>query len=110
MQISKGDPRLQRQLQSQLLYLLKLTKFGVVRWKRTADRAETFSTAVKGHFVVTVWEDTLRRYLKLANIEGQIQVAASSADSDLVDALYSEAKRRAFNLEKAIADINPGGS
>jgi len=35
---------------------------------------------------------------------------ATSADSDVVDALYSEAKRKAFNVDKAIADIILSGS
>jgi hypothetical protein len=42
---------------SKVRYLLKLTRFGAVRWKRTADHNETFTTAMKDIFVATVWED-----------------------------------------------------
>jgi hypothetical protein len=105
MQIRRDIPELQRQLQYQLQYLLKLTRFGLVSWKRTADPNETFTTAVKGRFVATVWEDSLRRYFRLVSSEGQSQTLATSADSDLVDALYSEARTKAFNVHKAIADI-----
>jgi hypothetical protein len=105
MLISKDLPQLQRQLQ----YLLKLTGFGVVNWKRTADYNDTFTTAMKGFFVATVWEDSLRRYFRLVSSDGN-QVSATSADSDVVDALYSEAKRMAFNVDKAIADIILRGS
>lgn len=96
---------LQRQLQHQLQSLLKLTSFGLLRWRRTADPNETFTTTMKGHFVATIWEDSRRRYFRLLNGEGRIQVLATSADSDLVDALYAEAKSKAFNVQKAIADI-----
>jgi hypothetical protein len=34
----------------------------------------------------------------------------TSADSDFVDELYSEAQRKAFNVDKAIADIIRRGS
>jgi hypothetical protein len=105
MQIRRDVPKLQRQLENQLQYLLQLTRFGLVSWKRTSDPNETFTTAVKGLFVATVWEDSLRRYFRLVSSEGQIQILATSADSDLVDALYSEARSKAFNLHKAIADI-----
>jgi hypothetical protein len=44
-----------------LQYLLKLTKFGALRWKCTADRNETFmTTGIHGACVVTVWEESLR--------------------------------------------------
>jgi hypothetical protein len=36
---------------------------------------------------------------------GQSQVLATSADSDLVDALFSEARSKTFNVHKAITDI-----
>jgi hypothetical protein len=49
---------------SHLRYTLKLTRFGSLRWKRTADHNETFTTAIKGHFVVTVWEDKVGRYFR----------------------------------------------
>ncbi len=104
MQVSR-EVRLRRQLQSRLQYLLKLTSFGVVGWKRTADHNETFTTSMKGLFFATIWEDSQRRYFRLVNRDGQTEIVATSADSDAVDALYSEAKRRAFNLDKAIADI-----
>jgi hypothetical protein len=106
MQISEDALQLQRQLQ----YLLKLTRFGVVLWKRTADHNETFTTAMKGLFVATVWEDSLRRYFRLVSSEGETRILATSADSDVVDALYSEAKKKAFNVDKAIADIILRGS
>lgn len=105
MQNRRDVLKLQRQLQSQLQYLLKLTRFGLVRWKRTADPNETFTTAVKDLFVATVWEDSLRRYFRLVSSEGQSQVLATSADSDLVDALFSEARSKAFNVHKAITEI-----
>src|SRR6202522_1498758 len=50
---------------SQLRYLLKLTRFDVLTWKRTADRNETFTTSsCEATFVATVWEDSLRRYFQ----------------------------------------------
>jgi len=105
MKISK-DIRLQRQLQSQLQYLLKLTTCGVVRWKRTAALNETFTTAVRGIFVATIWEDSLRRYFSLVSSEGWNQVLATSADCDLVDALFSAARSKPpFDVQKAITDI-----
>src|SRR5258708_6192175 len=42
---------------SQLRYILKLTRFGVVKWRRPADHNETFTAARKDIFVATVWED-----------------------------------------------------
>jgi hypothetical protein len=90
---------------SQLRYLLKLTRFGVVKWRRTADHNETFAAARKDIFVATVWEDSVRRYFRLESPDGQAQVLVTSADSDVVDALFSEAKSKAFNLYPAIAKI-----
>ena len=58
----------------------------------------------------TVVQDSLRRYFRLVSSEGQTRMLATSADSDVVDALYSEAKRKAFNVDKAIADIILSGS
>jgi hypothetical protein len=102
MKISR-DIRLQRQLQSQLQYLLKLTNCGVVRWKRTAAPNETFT---RGIFVATIWEDSLRRYFSLVSSEGRSQVLATSADCDLVDALFSAARSKPpFDVQKAITDI-----
>ena len=90
---------------TQLRYLLKLTRFGVIKWRRTADRNETFQAARKEIFVATVWEDSLRRYFRLESPDGQVQVLATSADRDVVDALFSEAKSRAFDLYRIIAKI-----
>ena len=97
MQTSKHD--------SQLRYFLKLTRFGMFRWKRTADHNETFTTAMKGHFVVTVWEDKVRRYFRQESPDGQAQLLVTSADSDVVDAIFSQAKSQAFNLYGAAAPI-----
>ncbi len=97
MQTSKHD--------SQLRYFLKLTRFGMFRWKRTADHNETFTTAMKGHFVVTVWEDKARRYFRQESPDGQAQLLVTSADSDVVDAIFSQAKSQAFNLYGAAAPI-----
>jgi hypothetical protein len=52
----------------------------------------------------------VRQYFKLENTEEQTQILVTSADSDFVDVLYSEAKREAFNVDKAIADIIRSGS
>jgi hypothetical protein len=90
---------------SQLRYLLKGTRFGVVKWRRTADHNETFTTARKDIFVATVWEDSVRRYFRLESPDGQAQILVTSADSDVVDAIFSEAKSKAFNLYRAIAKI-----
>ena len=97
MQTSKHD--------SQLRYLLKLTRFGVFRWKRTADHNETFTTAMKGHFVITVWEDKGRRYFRQESPDGQAHLLVTTADSEVVDALFSEVRSKAFNLYGAIAQI-----
>jgi hypothetical protein len=101
MQTSKDAPLLQ--------YLLKGTRFGLVRWKPT-EKDEMFTTALKGGYVATVWNNNVRQYFKLENREEQTQILVTSADSDLVDTLYSEAKRKAFNVDKAIADIIRSGS
>lgn len=98
MQTSKHD--------SQLRYLLKLTRFGVFRWKRTADHNETFTTAMKGHLVITVWEDKGRRYFRQESPDGQAQLSVTTADSEVVDALLSEVRSKAFNLYAAIAQIS----
>jgi hypothetical protein len=105
MPIRKNLPEQQRQLQNQLQYILKLTCFGLVTWKRTADPNETFTTSFRGLFVATVWEDTRRKYLRLVSSKEQSHLLATSADSDLVNVLYSEVRRRAFNVHKAITDI-----
>jgi hypothetical protein len=97
MQTSKHD--------SLLRYVLKLTRFGVLRWKRTADHNETFTTARKGLFVATIWEDHVRRYYRMQSTDGQPQVLATSADSEVVDALFSEVRSKAFNLYGAVAQI-----
>ena len=97
MQTSKYDSRLR--------YFLKLAGFGVFRWQRTADHNETFTTAMKGHFVVTVWEDKVRRYFRQQSPDGQDQLLVTSDDSDVVDAIFSQAKRQAFNLYGATAPI-----
>jgi len=88
-----------------LRYILKLTRFGVVKWRRTADHNETFKTTVRNIFVATVWEDRASRYFRLQGSDGCAQKVVSSADSEVVDALFSQAKRRAFNLYGAIAKI-----
>lgn len=90
---------------SHLRYTLKLTRFGSLRWKRTADHNETFTTAIKGHFVVTVWEDKVGRYFRQESTDGQAQVLVTSADSEVVDALFSEVRSKAFNLFGSIAQI-----
>jgi hypothetical protein len=90
---------------SQLRYILKLTRFGAVRWKRTADHNETFVTAMKNIFVATVWEDRVRRYFEMQSPDGQVQRLLTSADSDVVDALFSEVRSKAFNLYGAIRQI-----
>lgn len=71
---------------------------------------ETFTTALKGGFVAIISKNNVRQYFKLENSEEQTQILVTSADSDFVDALYSEAKRKAFNGDKAIADIIRSGS
>jgi hypothetical protein len=102
---------------SQLRSILKLTRFGAVRWKRTADHNETFTTAMKDIFVATVWGDSVRRYFRLVWGDSvrrycgleipneQAQLLVTSADSEVVDALFSEAKSKAFNLYRAIAQL-----
>ena len=96
MQTSKHD--------SLLLYHLKLTRFGLFRWKRTADHNETFTASMKGRFVITVWEDKVRQYFRLEDPDGQI-LLVSSADSDVVKAIFSKVKSQAFNLYGATAQI-----
>jgi hypothetical protein len=88
---------------SQLRHILKL--LGGVRWKRTADHKETFTTELKDHFLFTVWEDKERRYFRMESPDGQTQLLVTSADSEVVDALFSKAKSNAFNLYAAIARI-----
>jgi len=90
---------------SQLRYVLKLTRFGVFRWKRTADHDETFTTAMKGHFVITVWENKARRYFRMENLDGQAQLLVTSTESEVVDAVFSQAKSQAFNLYGAVPQI-----
>jgi hypothetical protein len=90
---------------SLLRYILKLIRFGGVRWNRTADHNETFTTAKKSLLVATVWEDGVRRYFRLESPDGQAQLLVTSADSEVVDALFSEAKSKAFNLYGAIAQL-----
>jgi hypothetical protein len=91
---------------SQLRYLLKLTRFDVLTWKRTADRNETFTTSsCEATFVATVWEDSLRRYFRLSNRDGKVLILASSADIDLLATLFAEVKNRAFDVNRAIASI-----
>jgi hypothetical protein len=65
---------------------------------------------LKVGYVATVWKNNLRHYFKLENGKERTQILVTSADSDFVDALYSEAKRKAFNVDKAIADIIRSGS
>jgi hypothetical protein len=48
--------------------LLKGTRFGLVRWKPT-EKDETFTTALKGGFVATVWKNDVRQYFELENRE-----------------------------------------
>ena len=90
---------------SQLRYFLKVTRFGVFKWKRTADHNETLTTSMKGHFVVTVWEDKVRRYFRQESPDGQVQLSVTSADSEVVDAIFSQAKSQACNLYGATAPI-----
>ena len=53
----------------------------------------------------------MRRYFRQENTDGQAQLFVTSAllvtsdDSDVVDALFSEAKSKAFNLFGAIRQI-----
>jgi hypothetical protein len=89
--------------------LLKGTRFGLVRWKPT-EKDEAFTTALKGGYVATVWKNDVSQYFKLENREEQTQILVTSADSDLVETLYSETKRKAFNVDKAIACIIRSGS
>jgi hypothetical protein len=97
MQTSKHD--------SQLRYFLKLTRFGVFRWRRTPNHRETFMTAMKSYFVVTVWEDEVKRYFKQESLNEEAQLLVTSADSDVVDAIFSRAKSQAFNLYGATPQI-----
>ena len=91
---------------SHLRYVLKLTSFGSLRWKRTADHNVTFTTAIEGHFVVTVWEDKVGRYFEQESNDRQAQVLlVTSADSDVVNELFSEVRSKAFNLYGTIAQI-----
>jgi hypothetical protein len=53
---------------SRLRYLLKGARFGLVRWKPNPED-ETFTTALKGGYVATVWKNNLRQYFKLENRE-----------------------------------------
>jgi hypothetical protein len=55
--------------------------------------------------VATVWEDSLRRYLRIQNVEGKLVALATSADTDVLDTLFTEVKRRAFDVNGAIAKI-----
>jgi hypothetical protein len=90
--------------------LLKGTRYGLVRWKRAANDHERFATAPMGGYVATVWQDNLGQYYRLENSEGQTQILVTSAENDVVAALFSEAKKRAFNLDRAITDIILSGS
>ena len=90
---------------SHLRYVLKLTRFGSLRWKRTADHNVTFTTAIKGHFVVTVWEDKVGRYFRQESNDGQAQLLVTSADSDVVNELFSEVRSKAFDLYGTISQI-----
>ena len=90
---------------SQLRYILKLTMSGVVRWKRNTDHNETFVTAMQSIFVATVWEDRVRRYFKMQSPDGQGQLLVTSADGEVVGALFSAVRSKAFNLYRAIAQI-----
>jgi hypothetical protein len=45
----------------------------MVRWKPT-EKDETFTTALKGGFVATVWKNDVRQYFKLENREEQTQI------------------------------------
>jgi hypothetical protein len=92
------------QCDAELKFVLKLTRFGRLQWKRTAAPNQTFTTGMKGLFAVTVWQDSVRRYFRLDSRDGRA-VLATSVDSKLVDSLYEEAQKRAFNLENAIAQI-----
>jgi len=100
MKTSKDVPLLQ--------CLLKGTRFGLVRWRPTA-KDERFTAALKGGYVATVWENNVRQYFKLENSDERTQILVTSADSDFVEALYSQARRKAFNVDKAIADIIRSG-
>jgi hypothetical protein len=91
---------------SQLRYILKLTRFGALTWRRTADRNETFTTTrFQADFVATIWEDSLRRYLRIQNVDGKVLALATSADTDVLDTLFAEVKRRAFDVNRTIAKI-----
>ncbi len=91
---------------SELRHFLKLTSFGVLRWKRTTDLNLTFTTAMGGQFVVTAWEDKVNRYFKLESLDGKTQLLVTSAESAVVDAIFTLVKDRAFNLHKAIAQLS----
>ena len=101
MQTSKHAPLLQ--------FLLKATRFGRVRWKPTAKGPERLTALIGGH-VATVWEDNVGQYLRLENSEERTQVWVTSAESDFVAALYSEAKSKAYNRGNAILAIILSGS
>jgi hypothetical protein len=93
------------QHESRLRYMLKLTRFGAVRWRRTADHNEAFTTAMKGIFVATIWEDRASRYFRLTSPDGQLQGLVTSADSEVVDELFAEVRSKAFYLYGAIGQI-----
>jgi hypothetical protein len=101
----KGTDMPTSQHDSMLRYILKLARFDVFAWRRTADHNETFTTALKGLFVITVWQDSVGRYLRLENGDPQAETLLTSADSEVVDAIFTEAKSKAFNLYAAIAKI-----
>jgi hypothetical protein len=55
--------------------------------------------------VATVWEDSLRRYLRIQNVDGKVLALATSAETDVLDTLFTEVKCRPFDVNRAIAGI-----
>jgi hypothetical protein len=95
-----------QQSRLRLQYILKVPRFGILTSKRNADRNETFTTTpFQVNFVATVWEDSLRRYLRIQNVDGKVLALATSADTDGPGHTLHEVKCRPFDVNRAIAGI-----
>jgi hypothetical protein len=61
-----------------------------------ADHNEIFMTAMKGHFIATVWEDRARRHLSLENGHGHVQILVTSTGCEVVGRVVLSGKRESF--------------
>jgi hypothetical protein len=90
-------------------HIVSLTLAGTLRWEATADESE-FIASLRGLYPVTIRRNPEEHpdVLTLRNTNGEVLLQISGRDDNRVNALFSAARRTAFNVDKIIDEILSG--